>query len=130
MNRNKWVTRSRCFVILLWGVMLETSIAFGQEPKAQNGLPTTSSDVSQSPAANSQPPQWAQEYLAKDPLASKKEITLNDIQKGVADEKQQAFIIDRYFDRVSGMSEDDKRSFLKDMMERGSPNCKGKLHVR
>lgn len=121
MNRNQWVTRSRCFVILLWGVMLETSIAFGQEPKAQYGLPTTSSDVSQSPAANSQPPQWAQEYLAKDPLASKNEITLNDIQKGVADEKQQAFIIDRYFDRVSGMSEEDKRSFLKDMMERGSP---------
>ncbi len=54
------------------------------------------------PVADQQPaPDWAAEVLADDPLSGKTQITLEDLQRGLQNEQQRRYVIERHFSRAT-----------------------------
>jgi esterase/lipase superfamily enzyme len=60
---------------------------------------------------------WAQQYLAEDPLAARETITLQDIREGLASEDRRDQVITQHFQRVSQATREEKIAFLTEAMQ-------------
>ena len=83
-------------------------------PDADSGTATQTDQPSKTPKDE---PDWAHEFLADDPLANLKEVTLQDIRDGLNDPKRRGRILSDHFSRVQNASEIERKELLIDAMK-------------
>jgi len=71
-----------------------------------------SSDTTKKTSGN-----WAEDYLAKDPLSAKERVTIEDLRRGLADPTQRDTIIERHWDRLEGVTIEQKKDFLVEFLK-------------
>jgi esterase/lipase superfamily enzyme len=92
------------------------------QPPTVDKQPADADQASEAPAApqppadTQPPPDWAADVLADDPLAGKELITLEDLQRGLADDQQRRYVIERHFSRTK-LSPEQQREFLLDAFQ-------------
>lgn len=90
---------SGCFFAITLGLVCLHASVDSQQP-------------TQAPGTNSNEPNWANEYLAEDPLVAKDAVTLDDIRQGLESPRRRGTVIDRHFKRTNEATLAEKRQFL------------------
>jgi esterase/lipase superfamily enzyme len=67
---------------------------------------------------------WAEDFLANDPLSRQDSVTLDQLRLAIEDANQQAFVIERHFDRLQGVTDSDKLELLKGLLEHASASIR------
>jgi esterase/lipase superfamily enzyme len=69
-----------------------------------------------SAAVDSQPQDWAREYIADDPLELREAVSLQDMRDGLLSPKRRDTVIAKHFGKVADASDEQKLDFLREAL--------------
>lgn len=79
-------------------------------------VPAQEPEVSTPPNVEPQPPDWAREYIAEDPLALRDDVSLQDIRDGIASGRRRDEVISKHFGKVRDATDVQKLDFLREAL--------------
>lgn len=69
-----------------------------------------------SASVETQPQDWARDYIADDPLALRDTVSLQDIRDGISSPKRRAEVITKHFGKVTDATDEQKLEFLREAL--------------
>lgn len=103
----------KILLIAAWFICYPINL-FAQDP--QPSQPESEAETKANPQPQEPPKDWVREYLADDPLVGRPTITLEDIRDGIKSPRRRDTVISQHFNRVTGVSENEKIDFLKNAL--------------